>query len=140
MSKLILEWKKCIPNESNNDNHWCNLVNLEKKDLNYNGVYIIWYPKGPVLKIGSGNIRERLEKHSNKNEDFYKGLMKYNKKNNTNFNLEDLLVTFAQVNGNQMEGVEAYLANIYKNVLDSETTAIRFPNKKMIEVNNPFDK
>ncbi len=132
MKELLVNWIK-----KDNDMKWHNLVELEKNSLDYNGVYIIWYPKGRMLKIGSGNIKERLEKHSNENGDFYKSLIEFNKKNNTQYKLKDLLVTFAKVNGNQMEGVEAYLADKYKALLPEET-AIRFPNKEKIKVNTPF--
>lgn len=134
MSELNLTWEKC-KNNGDDEYHWCNLVNLTKGDnLNYNGVYIIWYPKGPIFKVGSGNIKDRLTKHANLNEDFMTKFNKYNKDNNTGYDYKSLLVAFAKVNGNQMEGVEKYLGNNLKIVKE---TSERFPDVKEIKVNLP---
>ena len=131
MSELDLTWVKC-KNNGNDVKYWCNLVKLDKKDLNYNGVYVIWYPNGPIFKVGSGNIKNRLTKHANLNEDFMTKFNKYNKDNNTGYDYKSLLVAFAKVNGNQMEGVEKYLDNNLKIVKE---TSERFPDVKEIKVN-----
>lgn len=89
------------------------LVKLDKKDLNYNGVYIIWHLDDyRIFKVYIGNIKDRLTKHANLNEDFMTKFNKYNKDNNTGYDYKSLLVAFAKVNGNQMRGVEKYLGNI----------------------------
>lgn len=132
MVELSLTWIKC-KNNGDYESHWCNLVNLNKDNLDYDGVYIIWYPKGPIFRVGSGNINERLSKHANPKENFIKELNKKYNKNKINYDYKSLLVTFAKVNGNQMRGVEKYLGNKLKPAIGE-----RFPDEvEEIEVNLP---
>lgn len=77
------------------------LVKLNKKDLNYNSVYIIWHLDDyRIFKVYIGNIKDRLTKHVNLNEDFITKFNKYNKYSNKNYNYKSILVAFAKVNGN----------------------------------------
>lgn len=124
MAKLKLNWYNG------------NLINLKKYNLEYNGVYIIFlYPDSPIFRVGSGNIKDRLSKHANPNEDFMIKFKKYNEDKNANYNYKSLSVVFAKVNGNQMRGVEKYLGNKLKIVKE---TSERFPNKEEeIEVDIP---
>lgn len=77
------------------------LVKLDKKNLNYNGVYIIWHLDDyRMFKVYIGNIKDRLTKHANLNEDFMTKLNKYNKDSKKNYNYKSILVTFTKVNVN----------------------------------------
>lgn len=114
---MKIEWGKC------NSGKWCNFVYLDLdheifKDLN--GVYIIFNEKDGVIRIGSGDIKDRITKHRNDEK-----ITKY----------KDLLVTWAKVNANQMEAVERFLADTY-----NAKVGDRFPDKTPIKVNLPFDE
>lgn len=90
---LALSWGTC-----GEDGHWCNFSNLNLtndlfKDLK--GVYIIWSGK-QVVRLGSGIIKDRIAAH---------------RKDEKITAYANLKVTWAKVNGNQMEGVEKYLAD-----------------------------
>jgi len=114
MTEINLSWGKCVGGD------WCNLltVNLEHEVFNdLKGVYIIW-SGAQVIRLGSGIIKDRLKNHRENPE-----ITKY----------KNLKVTWAQVNANQMEGVEKYLSDLY-NPLVGE----RFPNRTPIKVNSPW--
>ncbi|WP_320019181.1 hypothetical protein [Labilibaculum manganireducens] len=112
---ININWGKCNPNNS-----WCGLLNLNLDHEVFSelkGVYIIW-SGDKTVRIGSGIIQNRLKEHRENPE-----ILAYN----------NLMVTWAQVNGNQMEGVEKYLADTL-NPLVGE----RFPDRTPIEVNLPW--
>ena len=63
--------------------------------------------------MGSENIKDRLTKHANPNEDFMTKFKKYNEDNNTDYDYKSLLVAYAKVdNEYDMRGIEKYLGNI----------------------------
>jgi hypothetical protein len=112
---MTVNWGKCNPNSS-----WCGLknLNIDHEVFNdLNGVYIIWSVK-VVIRIGSGIIRNRLKEHRESPEI-------------TAF--PNLFVTWANVNGNQMEGVEKYLSDRL-----NPKVGERFPDRTPIEVNLPW--
>jgi hypothetical protein len=117
MSDLTVSWGTCGDN-----NHWCDFIKLDLssdyfKDLK--GVYIIWNADG-VVRVGSGIIKDRIAAHREDKE-----ITAY----------KDLVVTWAQVNANQMEGVEKFLADQYNPKIGE-----RFPDRTPIKVNLPKSK
>lgn len=113
--QLTLTWGTC-----GDDGHWCDFLNLDLaadllKDLK--GVYIIWSGK-QVVRLGSGTIKDRIAAH---------------RKDKEITDYKNLRVTWAEVNANQMEGVEKYLA-------DTQNPAIgdAFPDRTPIPVNLPW--
>jgi len=111
---MELNWIKC-----QNDS-WCDFfqVNLNHEHFtDLKGVYIIW-SNGITVRLGSGIIKDRIAEHRNNVE-----ISKH----------PNLMVTWAQVNANQMEGVEKYLSDILNPVVGD-----RFPNRTPIEVNLPW--
>lgn len=112
---MTVYWGKCNPNDS-----WCSLknLNLDHEVFNdLNGVYIIW-SGNEVIRLGSGIIRNRLKEHRENPE-----ITVY----------PNLFVTWAKVNGNQMEGVEKFLADRL-----NPKVGDRFPDRTPIEVNLPW--
>lgn len=113
MKILNLHWVKC------ENDLWCDFLNLDLdhehfKDLK--GVYIIW-SNNKVIRLGSGVIKDRIKDH----------------RGNPNIlTHSNLMVTWAKVNSNQMEGVEKYLADTCQPVIGE-----RFPDREPIEVNLP---
>jgi len=115
MSSLKLTWKKC-----GDDGHWCDFLKLDItkdhfKDLK--GVYVIWNDEDNAVRVGSGIIKDRIADHRKDKE-----ITAY----------KNLKVTWAEVNGNQMEGVEKYLADELEPVVGE-----RFPKRTPISVNLP---
>lgn len=111
---MDLKWIKCT------NDVWCDLQNLNLSSEHFNdlkGVYIIWSGE-KVIRLGSGIIKDRLKEHRDNPE--------INKHPN-------LKVTWAQVNGNQMEGVEKFLSDKL-----SPMVGDRFPSRIPIEVNFPW--
>lgn len=90
------------------------------------GVYVIWYAspsKSRVIRVGQGNIGERLREHRNNPQ-----ILQYS-------SLGQLKVSWAIADGisfqkDQLDGVEAFLANNYNPLIGD-----RFPNVKQIPVN-----
>lgn len=112
-------WKTC-----GNDGHWCNFKNLTLPLTgNPSGVYIIWCERNPsrAVRIGQGNISDRLEKHRSN-----LAILKLGK-NRT------LRVTWAAVRESQRDGVERYLADQYNPILGDT-----FPDVAPIPVNLPL--
>lgn len=112
---MNVTWIKCGERPE-----WCSLTNLNLTNNHFDnlrGVYIVWSGK-TVVRLGSGIIRDRLSEHRENPE-----ITAY----------PDLLVTWSQVNADQMEGVEKYLA-------DSLNPAVgeRFPDRTPITVNFPW--
>jgi hypothetical protein len=112
---MKVNWGKCYPNSS-----WCSLKNLNLDHeifIELTGVYIIWN-SNEVIRIGSGIIRNRLKEH---------------RENPEIKSFPNTLVTWAKVNGNQVEGVEKFLADILNPALGD-----RFPDRTPIAVNLPW--
>ncbi|MCG2660572.1 MAG: hypothetical protein L6437_10050 [Kiritimatiellae bacterium] len=111
---MDIKWNKCTGDV------WCSLANLDLGHEHFNnlkGVYIIWSGK-TVFRLGSGIIKDRLKEHRENPE-----ISKY----------PDLYVTWAQVNANQMEGVEKFLADQLNPLVGD-----RFPGRTPIQVNFPW--
>ena len=114
MPDLTVTWGTCGDN-----GHWCDFANLNLDHEVFNnlrGVYIIWN-NDTVVRVGSGIIRDRIAAHREDEE-----ITAYN----------NLVVTWARVNANQMEGVEKYLADRYNPAVGE-----RFPDRTPISVNLP---
>ena len=98
--KMELMWVKC------QGDVWCTLnsVNLDHEHFrNKQGVYIIWHggqtPK--VVYVGQGNIKERIAKHRKDQR-----IQQYQHLN--------LYVTWATVGEASLDGVEGYLADVWR--------------------------
>ena len=116
MLDLTVTWGKC-----GEDNHWCNFLRLNLNADTFEdkrGVYIIWSSGFDVVRIVSGVINDRVAAHRDDEE-----ITAY----------DNLLVTWAEVNANQMEGVEKFLADKY-----DPKVGERFPNRNPISVNLPW--
>ena len=117
---LRLDWTQCYGNV------WCklNFVNLDHEhfDNEPRGVYIIWHEglNSAVVYIGQGNIKERIAEHRNDPE-----IQEYE--------YLDLYVTWAVVQEDYRDGVEAYLADVWKPIV-----GMRHPQASPIEVNSPW--
>lgn len=116
-----LDWIKC---EGDN---WCHLnsVNLDSKHFNdMKGVYIIWHSgqKAKTVRVGQGIIRDRLKSHREDPQ-----IQEYEQ--------YGLFVTWAAVDDQYRDGIEAYLANILEPVIGK-----RFPNVIPLSVNLPWEK
>lgn len=81
------------------------------------GVYIIWNIDGKVVRLGQGVISDRLSDHRRDPKITRHGL---------------LHVTWARVAPNDLDGVEAYLADVYGPLVGE-----RFPDVTPIPVNLP---
>lgn len=114
---MELEWIKCQGGD------WCqlNTVNLDSNNLDgLNGVYVLWCGQdGLCVKVGQGDIRDRLKKHKND-----PNIQQYFKKN--------LLCSWAIVGSKHIDGVEKYLGERLKPIV-----AERFPDVAPIKVNIP---
>jgi len=116
---MFVEWIKC------QGDVWCklNTVNLSHPHFDsLRGVYIIWHggSDAATVKVGQGNIKERLQSHRN-NPDIQK------------FESRTLYVTWAKVDELSMNGVEAFLGNKLSPLIPSI-----FPRVNEIEVNLPW--
>lgn len=85
------------------------------------GVYVIWHGGKPpdVVRVGQGNIKDRLTKHRAEKE-----ILAYEE--------YGLYVTWASLEVEYLDGVEAYLAGRYSPLLGE-----RFPDARQIAVNLP---
>ncbi len=118
---MNLFWMRC------ENNAWCSLHHVDLSHNYYNnleGIYIIWYWDSfgnPVtVRVGQGNIRERLTAHrSDPQIQAYAHL--------------NLLVTWTDTLSYLRDGVEAYLGKVLKPRVGS-----LFPNAKPIPVTLPF--
>lgn len=111
---IELIWIKCTGNV------WCDFhkLNLSHEHFdNLSGVYVIWSGKITV-RVGSGVIRDRIADHRNDQH-----ILAF----------PNLMVAWAQVNRNQMLGVEKYLSDILQPKVGE-----RFPNVAPIIVNLPW--
>jgi len=116
---MTLNWIKCSGSQ------WCNFLHLNLDHSHFNGlegVYIIWHgaPNPAVVRIGQGNIRERLKEHREEQEILaYEG--------------NGLYVTWASVDRYSRDGVERYLAEKW-----NPKVGDRFPNVNPMVVNSPW--
>ena len=118
---MNLFWLKC------ENNAWCSLRDVDLSHSYYDnfvGIYIIWYWDNlghPVtVKVGQGNLRERLTAHNTDPR-----IQQYAHLN--------LLVTWTDTLPYHRDGVEAYLGKVLKPRVGS-----LFPNAKPIPVSLPF--
>jgi len=87
------------------------------------GVYVIWHEGNPsrVVRVGHGEIRERLHYHQEDPE-----VLAYSR-------FGTLRVTWVAVQSDQMPGVERYLVEHWKPLVED-----RPPKVVPIAVNSPF--
>ena len=57
-----VSWVTC------NTGAWCRLAKLNLATVPHEGVYIIWVPRGQVIRVGQGDVDERLGDHKDDNE------------------------------------------------------------------------
>jgi len=115
---MDVSWIKC-----GNDGHWCSLDRLELNSIEVGGVYIIWHEGNPgrVVRIGQGDIADRLCAHRNDKE-----IIAYRKSG-------ALRATWAAVPLQYRNGVERYLANTWEPLVGSA-----FPIALPLAVNSPW--
>jgi hypothetical protein len=114
---MNVSWVKCQAG------NWCPLEVVNLDSVETSGVYMIWHEGNPgqVVRIGQGDIADRLRAHRNDNE-----ILAYKKRG-------VLRVTWAEVPWSQMDGVERYLANTWPPLVGSA-----FPVALPIAVNSPW--
>lgn len=111
-----------VKNNQNND--WFDFLRLNLDAPYFNGkigVYVIWYASpaiAKVIRVGSGNISERLKEHRSNPE-----ITKFS-------NMGQLKVTWITVNQIDTLGIEKYLSRVY-----SPLVGDRFPDIPEILVN-----
>ncbi len=113
---MDLDWGTCGESGA-----WCRLLSLNTEHQLFDGmvgVYVIWQAKGPVIRIGQGNIRDRVNAHKHDRD-----IIEYS----------NLYVTWARVQHSQLDGVERYLANELNPIVGEQ-----FPNASPINVNLPW--
>ena len=118
---MNLFWLKC------ENNAWCSLRDVDLSHSYYDnfvGIYIIWYwdnlGNAVTVKVGQGNLRERLTAHNTDPR-----IQQYAHLN--------LLVTWTDTLPYLRDGVEVYLGKVLKPRVGS-----LFPNAKPIPVSLPF--
>lgn len=115
---MLLEWVKC------EGDVWCSFERLDLSNVISFGVYVIWKPPAlalstpQVIRVGQGNIAERIAAHRLDPE-----ITQYG---------PGLLVTWAEVLGYYVDGVEAFLAQQLRPAVGD-----RFPLAPPIAVNLP---
>ncbi|MDO8240812.1 MAG: hypothetical protein Q7T51_02455 [Candidatus Moranbacteria bacterium] len=120
-----------IKNTQNNE--WFDFLRLNLESPYFNGkvgIYAIWYAtpsSAKVIKVGSGNIAERLKDHRANQE-----ITKYS-------SLGSLKVSWVVADSNplspdEIQGAEIYLANKYRPLVGD-----RFPNVQEIPI-SPIKK
>ncbi len=117
---MIVTWGRCAGQQ------WCDLkkLNLEHQIFdNLVGVYIVWHggPQAAVVRVGQGNIRERLKAHRVDPEILQ-------------FESLGLFVTWANVGSAYLDGVERFLAENWK-----PKVGARYPDVRAIEINSPWE-
>ena len=118
-TRLTLHWHRC------GGHVWGSFTRVDLGGLHFNGregVYVIWRPTDRrCVRVGQGNIRERLTAHRVDREITdctpYTG---------------ELLVTWADVDWRYRDGVERYLGEVLQPIVGR-----RFPDVASIEVNLP---
>jgi hypothetical protein len=113
MPSLTVNWIKNI-----NNNQWFDLLRLNLGSSyfqNKEGVYIIWY-SGPVeakvIRVGQGQIGNRLKEHRDNPE-----ILRYS-------NYGQLKVTWAMVDPQSRDGVEAFLFDAYHPLIGERSPAV----------------
>lgn len=112
---MQLAWQKCAGDV------WGKLLSVDLSHSHFDnmeGVYIIWQSNGPVIRVGQGNIRERLSRH------------RVDPKITAHPSLH---VTWAPVNILYRNGIERYLANTLRPVIGDA-----FPNVFPTPVSFPW--
>lgn len=114
---MNLTWIKC-----GKDSHWCPLADVNLENVSAAGIYIIWHEGNPgrVVRIGQGDIKDRLTKHRKDSQITAYGVF------------GKLRVTWASVPLSQRDGVETYLADQWNPLIgdvfpDAEPTAVNSP-------------
>ncbi|MEG9862765.1 MAG: hypothetical protein V6Z81_09835 [Parvularculales bacterium] len=113
---MELDWIKC------QNNRWCSFERLKLNNLDYDGVYVIFFEStlNTVVRVGQGNIKERISAHRSDSE-----ITKYAK--------YKLLVTWARVANSDLNGVEAFLGDFWDPLVGDN-----YPDVEFIRVNSPF--
>ena len=113
---LTLSWVKC-------GNAWCPLETVDLSKTTTKGVYVIWHAGNPgrVVRIGQGDVADRLYAHRNDGEIL--AFAKYG----------TLRATWAVVSVAQRDGVERYLGEVYPPLIGDA-----FPDVVPIAVNSPW--
>jgi len=112
---MQLAWQQCTGNV------WGSLAYVDLSHSHFDnmeGIYIIWQGNGPIIRVGQGNIRDRLSCHRNDPK-----ITEY----------PSLYVTWAPVQALYRNGVERYLANILRPVVGDA-----FPNVLPTPVSLPW--
>lgn len=116
---IDLNWQRC-----GDDRHFCSLEILNLSGItSEGGVYIIWHSGDPsrVVRVGQGDIPDRLSAHRNNPE-----ILSYGSQGT-------LKVTWANVPLHLRDGVERYLADHWHPLVGDA-----FPDAVPIEVNSPW--
>lgn len=115
---LQLNWAKRLKTHDDFELQRLILTKVKAK-----GVYVIWVDSDPgqVVRIGQGNVSERLQAHRNDPE-----ITQYEE-------LGTLRVTWANVPSHLRDGVESYLADQYPPLVGDA-----FPDADLIAVNSPW--
>jgi hypothetical protein len=105
----------------NDQNQWLEFLGFKLSDVRTFGVYIIWHAgQTPyTVYVGHGNIRERLLAHT-----FDSRILGHLSKG--------LYVTWAEVPSNEAKGVESFLADQLRPLVEA-----KHANVKPIPVNFP---
>lgn len=116
---MIINWIKC------DGQQWCNFLALNLAHPHFNnleGVYLIWHggTNSWVVRVGQGNIRDRLNAHRQDTE-----ILKYKDLG--------LYVTWAEVSSMQRDGIERYLGEKW-----NPKVGTKFPDASPIQVNSPW--
>lgn len=108
-----VNWVKC------SGNVWCGLERLTLSTVKGSGVYAIWAGNTWVY-VGQGDVAARLQSHRSES-----AILEYRRSG-------ELMVTWAVVPANQMDGIERYLADTLRPAVGKQHPAV-FP----IPVNLP---
>ncbi len=114
---MILNWVRC-----GEDRHFCSLEWLNLTNTSDVGVYIIWCSGDRVVRVGQGDIRERLSEHRRDNN-----ILRHRSRG-------QLLVSWASVSDSCLRGkVERYLGDALDPIEGG-----RFPDVTPTQVNLPW--
>ena len=106
--------------EKSTTGRWCRLRKLNLSTVRQEGVYIIWVPRGWVIRVGQGDVDERLRDHQDDEK-----ILSYESIDNP------LRVTCGELDVDLWDGVERFLANTLRPVLGI------YPRVRPIPVNLP---